>query len=446
MVSRLYFLFLTIIGKRRYGPFFFGPDRIMKKKSFLVLMMTLVVSASLVTGCSKKDAADVEGTEISTETATSDIVPEQQGQLLPSGLENTYLDYVGSLVDPWSGVVGIGSLYVEPSNTYADVLSMMASGYNEIYAMVDGVQSVGIDDSSMSTQSGRIEVAFAPDGITNVQDTRVIRFLFSVAGGVPDGVPVSEYKLDTVMFNVHDNAGNETGVGLTVPEYQDTVLTRADLKSAFGEGFVIGEISSSIEFNNQDSPLFGISAEYDSSDRIVRVMFEFDVDYDESGSAGDAADYGVFSDFYDASVNPGSYFGVYPVDGNAMYAFVSEDGSGIADSKAYSVNVWGIHEGEFYNYGTVGSSMENQTPLRISTDGQYLYCADVGVFVKIWIDSENGQLVAQKQVVASQDDAGNAVYDVYDNGEFTGTVTESADWDAISDEYAAAQDVVVYQK
>lgn len=410
-------------------------------------MLSVMVSASMLGGCSKKEAPVTDSTEPATEMSTENATMTAQEPQQHGDGTNQWLEYVGSLTDPWSGVVGIGSLYVEPSSTYADVRSMMATGYDEIYALVDSVQSVGIDDINMVPQGGRIEVAFAPKGVTNVQDTRVIRFLFSAQGGTPEvnpsGIPVSAYKLDTVMFNVHDNVGNETGVGLTVPEYKETVLTRADLKSAFGEQFVIGEISSSIEFNNQDSPMFGISAEYDSQDRIVRVMFEFDVNHGGSGQASVQQDYGLFSEFYEANVNPGSYFGVYPSDGNAMYAFLSQDGSGVFNGKVYFVNVIGVRDDGFYDYGTVSSSVDNQTPVRISPDGNCLYCADANVFIKVAIDSENGQLFAQKQVVMNQDDSGNVSYDVYDNGELTGTVTESTEWDALAGEYDAAQDIVV---
>lgn len=424
------------------------------KKRFLFLIILCLSLTSLV-ACKKSDEdtsveEQVETSDVSTDVAADDSSDEDEELLV-----NQYISNIGDLEDSYSGYVGVGTMMLDGTQTYGSIKDIIPTNYKLIYAKIDDTNTGFINDDNMVPKQGYFDIAYAPEGVSDASDPRVIIFTFETPYDAEknsqhrnlNNSPLVDYKLSQVKFCPHKSNGKETGVGLTLPGFKAPVNTKDDLMSALGSDTCISQASNSVTFNKPNTTYKEIVGEFISIDvdgetkdylQVVTLSYNVNFNEDLTNVNGDNIELGSLQSIYD-SMEYGQYYAVIrDTDGNPMYLFVAEpENVNTDDMTAYVANMYGVINNEPMSFATVSSSADDNYPIKISSDG-YIYCASKDMALKIGIDTDNGALSVEKQCYRDYDENGNPLYYVVDATGATTQVTTSASLDSLINDYRNA--------
>ena len=441
----------------------------MKRKVIAIILLTL--SMLTFASCGKKEdaAEDTQADAIADAMSTfgdpeGQATPEEepQEQVTP----NHFIQNVAELADPWSGTIAIGDLVLDGKKTFDDIQRIMPSTYSLAYVKVErgdgapaeATTAIG-DPTTIVPKSGEFEAAYAPTGITNASDARMIKFVFGVpydTAGNPRHLnkgkwSIDKFKVQEIKFMVHRTDGSETGVGFTVPGFNACVSTKEDMTKAFGTETKIAEASNNIKFYKEGTPfndIRGSFVEGDETGNLTEVSVMYDVNFGEDltliGVTG--SNLGNFGSFVE-NVPAGNYYGFYRDDmQKPIYAFEAEpDAVDQTNLVAYSVAVTGLRGGVYYSYDYVNSSQVDNMPVKMP-DAEHLFVASADQVIKIKINVEDGVLEVESMASRLYSEEDGSTYYEITNGDETVTGEESTEFDAMMSEYEAAAPISVELK
>ncbi len=427
----------------------------MKKK--YMLFLTGCILALTLSACGKQAEAPAEeaAVEESVEAPSEDT--SEEAPVVGEAL-NQYLSNVGDMSDAWGGTLGVATMTIDNTYTFAQVNGAPPSGYSLAYFKIGDETSSTVGDLTRIPNEGVFTVAYLPENITNTSDERLIEMKFGVPYDVSknprqnnlDQVPLGEFKIQEVTFNVHKSNGEETGVGLSVPGFTNSVLTKDDMLTAFGSDNMLSDASSSIEFAKAGSVYTNtITGNFIENGLLTKVNFVYDVNYgiDVTMLGDAAANLGNFQNFVEG-LDPGTYYAVYREGGKtAKYVFIAAPDSLDANGHCYSASVYGIWGGVIHDYtngGFVNSSQIDEMPIKVSSIGNIM-CASATQIVNIYVDNNDGAVSVASSGSYSADENGNPIYEINMAGNVS-SEADSTNFDAMVQEYEQANSLTFVMK